>query len=128
MFGMFHMFGRSSELKAVDHALREAGLHPQIVPEAVKLTTIRLLKAEAGAGARPSEAAYHEAVQLLGYCIQGREEFMACNGALATGRAEERLRHAIDAGDSLDARLVLLALHAGVIAPDVGDRFDLESG
>ncbi len=94
----------------------------------MKLTTIRLLKAEARAGARPSEADWHDTAQLLAYCIQGREEFVACNGVLAAERAEDRLCHAIVADDSLDARLVLLTLHAGVIAPDIGDRFDLESG
>jgi hypothetical protein len=32
---------------------------------------------------------------------------------------------ALEAGDSLDARLILLTLHAGVIQPSVVDRFGL---
>lgn len=128
MFGIFHLFGRSSELKALDHALREAGLHPQTVSEAVKLTTLRLLKAEERAGAKPSEAAYHEAGQLLGYCLLGREEFIASNDVHTADHAERRLQDAIAAGDSLDAQLVLLTLHAGVVASDVCDRFGLDTG
>ena len=30
-------------------------------------------------------------------------------------------------GDSLDAKLLLLALHAGIMAADVADRFDIET-
>lgn len=66
----------------------------------MKLTTIRLLKAEARAGARRSEADWHDTAQLLAYCIQGREEFVACNGVLAAERAENRLHHAIVADDA----------------------------
>ena len=35
---------------------------------------------------------------------------------------------ALEAGDNLDARIVLLTLHAGVIQSDVVERFDLRSG
>lgn len=125
MLGLFNLFGRSPELKALDHALREAGLHPQIVPEAVKLTAVRLLKKETGA--KPPEAAFHDAAQLLGYCMQGREEFIASNSLDAAERVENRLKDAIAAGDGLDAQLVLLALHSGLIAFDVVERFELET-
>ena len=37
-------FFRSHEVRELDHALRAAGLHPMLVPEAVKLTTVKLLK------------------------------------------------------------------------------------
>ena len=128
MFGIFHLFGRRADLKTLDHALREVGLHPLTVPEAVKLTTIRLLKDEAQSNARPSEAACRNAAQLLGYCLQGRDEFIANNSIGSADHAEQRLHDAIAAGDSLDARLVLLTLHAGVIADEIGERFDLDSG
>lgn len=127
MFGIFHLFGRSADLKAVDHALREAGLHPQTVPEAVKLATVRLLKTEGRSSTRHSEASYHDAVQLLAYCMLGRDEFILSNGFPAAEQAEKRLHDAIAAGDSLDAKLVLLTLHASVIAPDIGERLDLAS-
>lgn len=126
MFGLFNLFGRAPELKALDHALREAGLHPQTVPEAVKLTTVRLLK-EANAEATLSDAAYGEAAQLLGYCMLGRDQFIASNSVRAAGCAEHRLGRAIAAGDSLDAKLVLLAFHSGVIVSEIADRFDVET-
>ncbi len=127
MLGLFGLFGQSPELKALDEALREAGLHPRTVPEAVKLTVLRLLKKEASTNASPPEAAHHDAAQLIGYCMQGREEFIASNSLEAVERVENRLEEAIAAGDGLDPQLVLLALHSGVIAFDVVERFDLET-
>ena len=127
MLGIFHLFGRSHELKALDRALRQVGLHPQIVPEAVKLTTVRLLKTDTGGRGGPADDAYDAAAGLLGYCMQGRDAFIASNGLEAAEHAEARLEDAIAAGDSLDARLVLLTLHSRVIAAEVVDRFDLEA-
>lgn len=126
MFGLFTLFGRSAELKALDQALREAGLHPQIVPEPVKLTAVRLLKAQPGAGSSLPQDAYDEAARLLGYCMLGRDRFLASTGPGAAERAEARLERAIAEGDGLDAQIVLLALHSGVIAAEVAERVEVE--
>ena len=125
MLRFFNLFGQSTALNALDDALRAAGLHPVLVPDAVKLTVIRLHKEEARA--RGPDAAYGEAAQLLAYCMHGRETFIESNGTHAADRAEHRLEVAIDAGDSLDAKLVLLALHSALIAPEVAERFDIEA-
>jgi hypothetical protein len=58
----------------------------------------------------------------------GHDQFIASNGIGAAERVEARLEAAIAAGDSLDARIVLLALHSGVIVSEVADRFDVETG
>lgn len=125
MFGLFGLFGRSSALKALDQALRAAGLHPAVVPEAVKLTIVRLNRHATAPQQR--DAAFGEAACLLAYCMLGRAQFETSNGTEAAERAEERLEAAMAAGDSLDARLVLLAMHAGVIAPEFTARLDVES-
>ncbi len=44
MLGLFGLFGRAAELERLDLALRAAGLHPRAIPDAVKLTTVKLLK------------------------------------------------------------------------------------
>ena len=124
MLRFFNLFGQSAALNALDDALRAAGLHPVLVPDAVKLTVIRLHKEEARA--RGINAAYGDAAQLLAYCMHGRETFIENNGTQAADRAEHRLEVAIDAGDSLDAKLILLALHSGLIAPEVAERFEIE--
>lgn len=126
MLGLFQLFGRSPELKALDNALRNAGLHPRTVPDAVKLTAIRLLR-EAHPGASIPEAAFEDAAQLLGFCMLGKDQFIASNSVRAAERADDRLQSAIAAGDSLDARIVLLALHSGVIVSEIADRFEVES-
>lgn len=128
MLGIFNLWGRSPELKALDHELREAGLHPRTVPEAVKLTVVRLLKDEIGAGSGVGEASHHSAAQLLAYCLQGRDAFVESNGDGAADEAEDRLEAAIAVGNNLDAKLILLTLHSGVVAPDVVERFALEAG
>jgi len=123
MLRMFSLFGKSAAINALDEALRACGVHPLLVPEAVKLTVIRLCKREA-AGRR--EAALENAAELLAFCILGRDVFVECNGVHAATLAEQRLEGAIAAGDSPDAKLILLALHAGVIAPDIADQIDVE--
>jgi hypothetical protein len=126
MIGFFGIFGRSSELRRLDQALREVDLHPRTVPEAVKLTTLKLLK-EAH-GERPEPPAFAAAAELLGYCMLGPQGFAEANGPELTAAVEGRLEAALAAGDSLDARLVLLALYAGVIQPAVVERYGLETG
>ena len=42
--GLFGLFGRSSDLRQLDQALRAIDVHPQLVPEAIKLTAVNLLK------------------------------------------------------------------------------------
>ncbi len=126
MLGLFGIFGRSHELQRLDQALRGVGLNLRLVPEAVKLTTLKLLK-EAG-GANPDPRPYAAAAELLGYCVLGAQGFAECNGPNLTEAVEVRLAAAFEAGDSLDARVVLLTLHAGVIQPSVVERYGLEAG
>ncbi len=124
MLRMFSLFGKSAAVNALDDALRASGVHPLLVPESVKLTVIRLLKREAIVD--PQDPRFAEAATLLAFCMLGREPFVENNGAGAADRADERVQAAIDAGDSLDARLILLALHAGLIAAEIADRVDVE--
>lgn len=128
MLGLFNFFGRSDALKALDQELREAGLHPRIVPEAVKLTIVRLLKGKAGPGARISDADFADAAMLLGYCMLGPEQFIASTGLPEAEDAENRVDAAIARGTGLDANLILLAHNAGLIHAELADRFEVETG
>jgi hypothetical protein len=125
MFGLFGIFGRSRDLQRLDQALLGVGLNPWLVPEAVKLTTLKLL-GEVGAGRDP--ASYAAAAELLGYCVLGAQGFTECNDLSLAEAVETRLETALEAGDKLDARIVLLTLHAGVIQSNVVERYDLRSG
>ena len=124
MLRLFSLFGRSADMSALDDALRGAGLHPLLVPEAVKLTVLRLCKRRGTEGGGP--ACRTEAAELLAYCLLGRGGFAEASGAAAAEAAERRVEAAIAAGDSFDARIILLALHAGLVAPDIADRFEIE--
>jgi hypothetical protein len=120
------VFGRSHDLREFDKALRSVDLHPKLVPEAVKLTVCALLKDQANSDDPPAEA-YRPAAELVAYCMIGANGFAGANDVDLTLAVEQRIEAALDAGDSLDAQLVLLVLHARVVQPSVVDRFGLES-
>lgn len=122
MLGLFGKFGRSLELQRFDQALRAVGLHPRLVPEAVKLTTLKLLK-----DASLDQSSYAAVAELLGYCVLGARGFIETNDLSVLESVEARLAAALEAGDNLDARLVLLTLHSGVIQASVVDRYGLEA-
>jgi hypothetical protein len=124
--GLFGIFGRSGDLRQFDQALRAVDLHPKLVPEAIKLTACALLKDHAADG-EPTPDAYRAAAEIVGYCMIGADAFAGANDVAATLAVERRIDAALAAGDSLDAQLVLLTLHARVIQPSVVDRFQLES-
>jgi len=126
MLGLFGIFGRSLDMQRIDDALRAHGLHPNRMPEAVKLTMLKQLK-EAAGGRSPTAQACASAAELVVYCSLGAKEFAQANGPDRTEAAEARLVAAMDAGYGADARLVLLTLHAHVIHPSVVERFNLAS-
>lgn len=126
MLGLFGIFGRAESLKAIDQALRDIDVHPRTVPEAVKLATVRLMQQESGAASKLRDADYTRAAELLGYSILGPDQFLASNTIDAANRTDFRLEAAIAAGDGLDANLILLALHSGIIHTSIADRFDTE--
>ena len=125
MLGIFGIFGRSQEIQRLDRALRAVGLHPALVSDAVKITTVKQLK-EAQGGRAPEQRAIEAAAELIGYCALGREAFGENNGAEWTASVENRLLAAIAAERGIDARLVLLCLHARLVHPSVVERYELK--
>lgn len=124
--GFFGWFGRSSALRELDGALRSVDLHPNLVPEAVKLTAVRMLMDHEGRN-DPGVEASCKAAEILAYCMIGAEAFAGANGVPLAENVEQRIDAALATGTNLDAKLVLLALHAKVIQPSVIDHFGLES-
>lgn len=120
------MFGRSAEIERLDQAFAAAGLPRAAVPDSVKLTMARLLR-EACAGT-PDDAAAAEAVEVAAYCMLGHDAFLDNHGPARAEAAAARVRAAADAGEGLDARLVLLTLHADVIQAEVVERHGLSVG
>jgi hypothetical protein len=94
--------------------------------DAIKLAAVRFLK-ESNAGEDPEPESYHRAGALLGYCVIGANAFAGANGERAAEAVEQRIEWALDADDSLDAKLLLLTLHAKAIQPSVVEAFGLAS-
>jgi DNA-binding NarL/FixJ family response regulator len=125
MFGFFGTsFGRSTELQTLDQALTDVGLPKRALPDAVKYAALRQIKEEMPGGKLPP-AAYADAAELLGYLALGHDGFLDATDQDRTRAVEQRIETALSMTDSLDARLVLLTLHAGVIQASVVHAFDL---
>lgn len=125
--GFFGVFGRSYDMRELDRAFRAVDVHPRMVPEAVKLTMAKLLK-EANGGNDPEPAVFDAAAQLVGYCMLGPESFAGVNGEAMTLAVEARIEDALATeSEALDARLVLLGIHAKIVEASVIDLFDLKS-
>lgn len=123
--GLFGVFGRSGDLRQFDAALRAVDLHPRLVPEAVKLTAVALLKDVAGH--EPAPEAYRAAADIVAYCMVGAEAFAAATDEQRRHDVEQRIEAALESGDSFDAKLILLTVHAKVIQPSVVAQFQIES-
>ncbi len=126
MFNLFDLFGSSAAIKVLDQALREAGVHPLLVPEAVKLTVLKIEKKHRETGVTTGDADQVDAAELLAYCMLGRAQFLESNDPDAADRVEERFEAAMTAGDSRDAKIILLALHSGLISPEIADRIETD--
>jgi len=121
--GFLGMFGRSGDLRQLDDALRGADLHPALVPEGVKLTIVNLMK-DHWPDEPPSQA-YPDVARLFSYCIAGPETFERSHGLQQRQDVESRIEAAVEAGDSFDAQIVLMALHAKLINAEVVERYGL---
>jgi hypothetical protein len=124
--GFLGRFGRSYDLRQLDDALKALDLHPNLVPEAVKITVVNLMKDHVP-GSEPPPPSYRAAAEILAYCMIGAEGFAGANGDDLARQVEARIEAALKAGDNFDAQLILLTLHAGIIQPSVVDRFRLET-
>ena len=124
--GFFGIFGRAPELRQLDQCVRAVDVHPRLVPEAVKLTIISLLQDHA-VGGKPTPEAYRAAAEIVGYCIMGPAAFAAIDAPELAAEVERRIERALEFHSTLDAKLVLLTLHAGVIQQSVVEHFGLES-
>jgi len=126
ILSVFGIRGRPKELHQLEDALSALGLHPERVPDSVKLAAVKLMKEADGGTMEDVEASCARAAPLLGYCMLGSDDYTRANGTGETAAAEARLCHAIEGGESLDARLAMLTLFARVIHPDVVERFELK--
>ena len=123
--GFLGMFGRSGDLRQLDDALRAADLHPALVPEGVKLTIVNLMNDHWPE--EPPADAYASVAQLCGYCVAGPQVFEQANGREPTLAVERRIEAALEAGDSFDARIVLMTLHARLINAEVVELYELRA-
>jgi len=122
MLFLTNLFGRSREVNRLEDAFRAAGVHPRLVPDAVVMATINLLK---GGDQRIDGEACGYAADLLALCMLGTPAFTDARGPADATATEARLEAALVIGDGLDAELVLLAHHAALIHPGILKAFEI---
>lgn len=118
------LFGKSRDIQLLEAELREMGVHHRLLADAVKLTVLKLVAEDGGKPITQPRMA--QAAELVAYCLLGDEDFTEATDAARRDRAQARIDAAIQAGDSLDARLVMLALHSGSIHPAIVERHGLD--
>lgn len=116
------MFGRSSDLRQLDAALRGVDLHPALVPEGVKMTIVNLMK-DHGIDEMPE--AYPVVADMFGYAVMGANAFEGIHGDARLQAVEARVEKALETGEGMDALLLLLALHARLIQPELVERYGI---
>ncbi len=126
ILSFFGIRGRPKEVHRLSDALIDAGIHPALVPDSVKIAVIKLLRENDGGKIADIDTSCEKAAPMVAYCMLGRDEYADVNDVAAADEVENRLRLAIDSGESLDAQLAMLTLLASVTHPDVVDTFDLE--
>ncbi len=124
-FGFLNRFGRSGDLRQLDAALRAVDLHPALVPEGAKLAIVNLMKDYYPD--EPPADAYPPVAELVAFCATGARHFESANGSEKLAETERRLESAIADGDSPDARLVLLTLHAKLANPAIVEEYGLSA-
>ena len=124
IFPFLQLFGRSKQIERLGDAFRIAGVHPRLVPDAVLMTVLRLLKTS---GRDDGPEACAEAADFVAYLMLGGAAFSEARGPDHVARVEARLEAALEAGDGLDAELVLLALHAGLIHARVLKAYQIDA-
>ena len=110
-------------MQQFDWELRAAGIHPKLVADAVKTAALGIMKDFR----QVSDRDYVRVAQLMTYCILGGSDFTNVNDVALAGVVEERIMRAVDSNGSLDAQLILLALHSGVISASVVAQYGLEA-
>jgi len=124
MFLRLGLFRRSREVERLDFGLRSFGVDARAVPDAVKFTVVKLIKDATGQRVA-DEASCHIASELLAYCMMGDTTFATINDPDQVVSAQARIGDALAEPDGTDAQLILLSLHAGLIDPEVVERFEI---
>lgn len=122
--GFFGLFGRSEDLRLLDKSLHAVDLHPAVVPEGVKLTIVNMMK-DAWPGSEPPDHAFLPVAGLFAYCVMGQDAFLSANGPERLADVEARMENSLNGDETLDAGLVLLALHSRLINSDIIERYGL---
>ncbi|MFD2205017.1 hypothetical protein [Kiloniella antarctica] len=122
---IFGFFGRKKEIHMIDDGLRDSGAYSSSISDAVKLALYGLAK-DRGLLQNNAEQVLHDLACFLTYCFLGTEDFEDANGADLSKDMLRRLEMTKVFDESVDADIVLLALHSGIAHETTAGRFSVE--
>jgi len=129
-------FGGSLSLEWLDQGLEACGLSPGGFPEPLRLALVRLTKdalglpqrgEPKGPAAEPLRQALYQSARLFAFCYQGEAGSADAVGAEEASILQARLEAAGLEPESLDARVVSLALLSGYAHPDIAELYEAEA-
>tara|TARA_B100000686_G_scaffold355057_1_gene469482 strand:- start:1129 stop:1524 length:396 start_codon:yes stop_codon:yes gene_type:complete len=122
LFPGLQLFGRSRKIEELCDALRASGIHPNIVPDAILITIIKLLKKHYGNDINPSLTS---TASFFAYLLIGRESLDYSSENSSIANLENRLTTALNDSKGLDYELLALTYHSGLINPLVRKEFKI---
>ena len=83
ILSVFGIRGRPKEVHRLSDALRDAGIHPALVPDSVKIAVIKLLRENDGGKIADIDTSCEKAATMVAYCMLGRDEYADVNDVAA---------------------------------------------
>ena len=73
ILSVFGIRGRPKEVHRLSDALRNAGIHPALVPDSVKIAVIKLLRENDGGKISDIDTSCEKAAPMVAYCMLDRK-------------------------------------------------------
>jgi|TARA_B100000530_G_scaffold128968_1_gene80579 hypothetical protein len=118
------LFGRSRRLEELSGAFRASGVHPDLIPDAVLLTIIKLLKSTYG---KDISSGMSDTCDFFAYLLLGQEALKYNLQDSKVYAFEKRLESALENSSCLDYKLLALSYHSGLINPAVKKEFKISN-
>lgn len=118
--------------QAFDRGLRDAGVHPALVEDAMRLAVYRWVMDRLPAPGRDPGLFHQEEMEAAGrfaaFVLIGPGEIVAQGAGARLGELEARFDTVLDAPDhdTVDARLVRLIVSLDRAADDIASRIEIE--
>tara|TARA_Y100001970_G_C14259133_1_gene878152 strand:+ start:8132 stop:8536 length:405 start_codon:yes stop_codon:yes gene_type:complete len=118
----FSFFGKTRKIDQLNYALREAGIHPALVPDSVLYTIVKLLR---NSQYNTTGGDLHSIATLIAYIMLSKRAQIYIDNPKEASSIEYRIENALNKENNFDSQIILLAFHANLIHPEVINEFNI---